>query len=109
VRGDLAPGLQASQAVHAAQLYALEHAQRHAEWHAASNTIAIKSAPDADALDALQARAASAGVPVSAFVDDDLGPRLTSIALGPGSKAAKFCWTLPLAFSTHAVEVVNTG
>lgn len=99
VRADLPEGLQASQAVHAAHEYAFEHSTRFADWHDRSNTIVIKVVPDADALDALRARAISAGIPVSAFVDDDLGPRLTSLALGPGSKAGKLCWTLPLAFA----------
>lgn len=57
----------------------------------------LVSVPDADALDNLRARALSVAVPVSAFTDDDIGPRLTSLAIGPGPLAKKLCQHLDLA------------
>lgn len=67
-------------------------------WQDISNTVVIVSAPDADELDRLVARANSAGVPVSAFTDDDLGHRLTAVALGPCDCARKLCQKYDLAF-----------
>lgn len=45
VRGDLAPGLQAAQAVHAALAWQVEHPETAARWMAESNTVAILEAP----------------------------------------------------------------
>lgn len=100
LRADLAPGLQASQAVHAGHTWAIEHPEEFRRWFRDSNTVVLVNAPDADALDALFDRARSVGVPVSAFVDDDLGPRLTSVALGPCDRARKLCQTFPLALQS---------
>lgn len=94
------PGLQCSQAVHVGHLYTVEHPDIFIDWHRKSNTVVIVAVPDAEALEALYARAVSAAIPVSAFVDDDLGTRLTSLAIGPGNKAKKLCWSLPKAFSS---------
>jgi peptidyl-tRNA hydrolase len=96
----MSPGLQASQAVHVGHLFTVEHPDTFSRWHKASNVIVLVSVPDADALDALRARAISAAIPVSAFTDDDLGTRLTSLVIGPGNKARKLCWGLPKAFSS---------
>ena len=97
VRDDLPYGLQASQAIHAAHQYSFEHREECERWFLESNTIVLVSAPDADALDALRARAISAEIPVSAFSDADVGPRLTSLAIGPSLGAKKLCQHLPLA------------
>lgn len=83
--------------MHAAHAYAIEHPESFGQWHRDSNTIVILEAADADTLDTLRARAISAAIPVSAFTDDDIDSRLTSIALGPGNRARKLCWGLPLA------------
>lgn len=45
VRGDLPPGLQAAQAVHAAMAWQAEHPARAAAWMRDSNTVAILEAP----------------------------------------------------------------
>jgi len=97
VRDDLPHGLQASQAIHAAHQYSIEHREEFERWFRDSNTIVLVSVPNADALDAMRARAASVAVPASAFSDDDVGPRLTSLAIGPGAGAKKLCQALPLA------------
>jgi len=44
-RADLAPGLQAAQAVHAALAWQLEHPEACAAWMSTSNTVAILEAP----------------------------------------------------------------
>lgn len=105
MRGDLPPGLQASQAVHVAHAFAVAYAERFERWYRDSNTVVIVTA-DAAALEALLARTHAQAVPCATFVDDDLGEHVTAIALGPGNVARKLCCGLPLAFpSAPAREV----
>lgn len=98
VRADLPPGLQLSQAVHAAQAFQAAHPALCAAWMAASNTLVVVGAPDGAALAALRDRAARAGVPRASFCDDDLGLE-TALALAPGPAARRLCRGLPLALA----------
>lgn len=97
MRGDLSPGLQCSQSVHAAHAYAIEHPESFAKWHRESNTIVIVAAPTAERLLDIETRARTSEIPYSTFADDDLGAGTTSLALGPGGRTRKLCWGLPLA------------
>ncbi len=45
IRADLAPGLQAAQAVHGAIAWAVEHLDICRSWMASSNTVALLAAP----------------------------------------------------------------
>ena len=97
MRSDLPHGLQAAQAVHAAQQWQAEDPAEFAVWRRESNTVVIVSVPNAAGLEAMAGQARSVGVPVSAFYDDALSPQLTSLALGPGEGARSLCCQLPLA------------
>lgn len=95
--GTLPPGLQLSQALHAARAFAAAHPEREAAWYARSNTVAVLSAADGDALAALAQQARALDVPLATFREPDLGGRLTAIAVGPGADAGRLCRGLPLA------------
>jgi len=99
VRADLSPGLQASQAVHAAQAFQATHPALCAAWMADSNTLAILAVPDVAALQRTLERAQDAGVPHAAFRDDDLTVPLTAIALAPAAATRRICRDLDLALS----------
>lgn len=97
VREDLAPGLQISQAVHAARQFQHEHSDVEAEWFRSSNTVVIVSVSDIDALAELELKAQMSGVRYARFDDLDLSPSFTALAFAPEGK--KLCRRLPLALS----------
>ncbi len=96
VRADLPVGLQASQAVHAAQEFVLTQPRVARAWRAASNTVVLVTVPDVAGLERVRSAAADARVPVAAFEDIDLAPTLTALALGPAPGARALCRGLPL-------------
>jgi len=104
VRGDLPPGLQLSQAVHAAQEFVFRERATARAWRRASNTLVVVVVPDVAALRALARDARAAGVLTVAFRDLDLAPRLTSLALAPCAAARALCrrWPLALRQPLHA-------
>jgi len=95
VRGDLDPGPQAVQAMHAAIQFVHEHPRREARWFAESNHIAFLSVPGEPDLLSLRAEAARRGIISSRFEEPDLGGSLTAITLAP--EARKLCARLGLA------------
>jgi peptidyl-tRNA hydrolase len=95
VRGDLIPGAQAVQAMHAARQFAEEHREREARWFAESNHLAFLSVPGERELLALEREAAWRGLPSSRFEEPDLGGRPTAITLPP--EARRLCAKLGLA------------
>jgi peptidyl-tRNA hydrolase len=101
VRSDLSPGLQASQSVHAAHQFAVDHPDLFARWFRESNTIVIVNAPNETALETLRIRAIERGIPMSSFMDEDLGTAVTALALGPGKEAKRLCQPLKIAFPSH--------
>lgn len=94
VRADLPPGLVLSQTEHAAVDFALQYPERLRTWRTLSNRVVIVSVPKADDLDDMAARFGGTKV---LFVDPDLGPRPTALALEPGEEARRLCQGLPLA------------
>lgn len=94
----LAPGLQISQAMHAAHAFAAQHPACEAEWYATSNTLAVLSAPG-DVLVALEHQARALGVRAAPFFEVDLDEQLTAIALEPGELSARLCRGLLPALS----------
>lgn len=77
VRGDLPPGLAASQALHAARELQKIDPDREKRWHETSNTVVIHRGSD---LVALGAELRQLGASVASFVDPDLGEAITAIA-----------------------------
>lgn len=95
VRGDLVPGVQAVQAMHAARQFAEEHREREARWFMESNHLAFLSVPDERELLFLEREAVRRGFPSSRFEEPDLGGRPTAITLLP--EARRLCAKLGLA------------
>ena len=96
VRGDLAPGLAAAQAVHAAFLFAQQHPDLVGPWQRDSQYLVIVSVPDETALIGLASRALEAGIDVSTWHEPDLNGATTAVALQPGAAARRLCANLPL-------------
>jgi peptidyl-tRNA hydrolase len=95
VRGDLVPGSQAVQAMHAARQFAEEHREREARWFAESNHIAFLSVSGERELFALRDEARLRGILSSKFEEPDLGGQSTAIVLPP--EARRICSRLGLA------------
>ncbi len=95
VRGDLVPGSQAVQAMHAARQFAHEHAEREARWFAESNHVALLSVAGEGDLRDLGMEALRSGIPFSRFTEPDLGGSTTALALPP--EARRLCARLGLA------------
>ncbi len=95
VRNDLAPGLQAAQAVHAKELFTHEHSELNAEWYEKSNNIVLLQVPSKEELVALAYRMTTQSIQTSLFREPDLGNEPTAIAVGPDG--ARLLSTLPLA------------
>ncbi len=95
VRGDLVPGSQAVQAMHATRQFVEEHREREAIWFAESNHIAFLSVPGERELLALREEARFRGLLSSRFEEPDLGGQSTAIVLPP--EARRLCSRLGLA------------
>jgi peptidyl-tRNA hydrolase len=96
-RADLSPGQQAVQAAHALRQFVAEHPEIDQEWFRTSNTLALLSVRNEQALGVLLGKAVDRGIPVAAFREPDRGDELTAIALGPEGK--KLTKGLPLALN----------
>ncbi|WP_390889930.1 peptidyl-tRNA hydrolase [Dactylosporangium aurantiacum] len=94
-RADLPPGIQATQATHAALDFAVAHPDTFRDWHAGSNTLVLVAARDEDALDRLRVAASAAGHRHVGFREPDLGGALTALAVEPA--AYRLLSHLPLA------------
>ncbi len=95
VRGDLIPGVQAVQAMHAARQFAEDHREREARWFAESNHIGLLSVSGLPELLALEREAVRRHLPSSRFEEPDLGGATTAITLPP--EARRLCARLGLA------------
>lgn len=102
VRGDLAPGLQVAQAMHAFRQFVEDHPDTERRWFADSNTLAVLTVPSEGALASLVMDAVDRDLRHSKFHEPDLGGALTAIALEPG--ATRIVRTLPLALEVIRPE-----
>jgi len=100
----LDPGLQITQSMHAARQFAEEYAALERTWFEQSNTLAVLSVPDGDALSALCAAARANGIAYSCYHEPDIGqlaPKYdgscTAIVLEPSAASRRLCRELPLA------------
>ena len=98
-RSDLKPGSQAVQAIHAANQFVIDFQTEFECWFEQSNTLALLSVSDEDALKRLADRADDLGLKLSLFREPDLGDALTAIALQPGPRSQRLCRNLPLALA----------
>lgn len=99
VRGDLPPGAQLAQSVHAMRLFVADHPDVDRAWYETSNNLVCLSVPDQAMLEQLAERAASAGVEVSMFTEPDLDDQPTALAIGPAG--ARLVSSLPLALRSY--------
>lgn len=99
VRRDLAPGHQMVQAIHAAQTFAVEHAEEHLAWFKSSNTLAVLTVSGLAELRRLHGRAVTAGLACSLFTEPDMGDAPTALVLPPAGR--QLCKRLPLALATE--------
>lgn len=97
VRADLSPGAQVAQAMHAFRSFLEEHPGVERAWFQTSNTLAVLSAPNEGALQAIVMDAIDNDFRVSQFREPDMGDSLTAIALEPAAK--RLVRSLPLALS----------
>lgn len=97
VRGDLKPGAQLAQSVHAAFRFASDWRHLTHEWMDNSEYICILNARDETELISLWEKSRSEQIPGAQFFEPDFGNSLTAIALAPGAQSKKLCSSLPLA------------
>ena len=74
-----------------------DHSETERRWFETSNTLAVLSVPDLDALQALRSRAEILGLVFSLFREPDLGDEPTALALEPSRFSQRLCQGLPLA------------
>lgn len=97
VRGDLSPGLQAAQAVHAGFLFATEYPEATREWHDTSQYVIVLQVPNLERLTERYARFPSS-IPRVMFTEPDLGDAPTAFA-ALGHEAADLLSDLRLALA----------
>lgn len=98
VRSDLPEGDQATQSVHAAMAFAVEHPELARSWHTLNKNLVLLAVPTEAELRALYDRASD--YPRSKFEEVDIGGELTAIALA--GAARKLVSSLPLALKAKA-------
>jgi hypothetical protein len=97
VRGDLSPGQQLAQAVHAAFQFSVEHPTLTEVWHRHSNYLVIVAAPDEAALLGLANRAYGRGIVHTLVREPDDDDRAQAIVLEPTDASRRLCSQYPLA------------
>lgn len=95
VRGDLAPGLRAAQATHAALAFAFTFPEMAARWYETSNNLVLLECSGQSDLMRLCDRANRARVVFAGFTEPDLDDELTAVAFEP--EASRMLSSLPLA------------
>jgi hypothetical protein len=102
VRGDLSPGQQATQSVHAALAFAYEHPAVMARWYADSTYLVLLAVPDLAGLEAAAARLSH--LVVTAWHEPDMGGELTAVVVEPGAGASRLLSNLPLTLRVPAMS-----
>lgn len=98
VRADLSPGQQAVQGMHAQVAFAKKHPESERTWHEQSNTLALLSVPNEDALHRLLQMAEDRGIQAAYFREPDIGDQMTAICLEACEETAgRLCRGLPTA------------
>lgn len=98
MRGDLPPGLQAAQAVHAMAQFAVEHPCITRKWVKDSNYLVIVSVPDEDTLFTLAAESNfGRRVKTVMVYEPDIGDEATAVAFAPDPEVRRLLANYPLA------------
>jgi siroheme synthase (precorrin-2 oxidase/ferrochelatase) len=100
-RQDLAPGLRAAQLCHAIRAFTEEHPTVDREWFTTSNTLVLLETVNEEELRRVVSSVRAEGIPVSEFLEPDLGDALTAIAVSP--RGRHLLRRLPLAFGSLAM------
>lgn len=108
-RQDLLPEAQAVQNCHAAFQFAVEHKEIWAGWFERSNTLALLSVSNEQALEHLVHKAEARGLRFSIFREPDMNNALTAVAFEPAAK--QLCRPLSLMTfrSQHARREEGPG
>lgn len=97
VRGDLAPGYQCAQSVHAAFAFASEHADETKNWMIQSNYIAVLNSKNEKELYDLITQAKEQNITFSIFREPDIGNEITAVAMECSDKSKMLCRDFKLA------------
>ena len=98
-RKDLNPGYQIAQAGHAIAQFMLDHPEQANQWN--NNYLICLSVEDENQLNNLLAKIQAQGIPVSYFLEPDIGHELTAIAFQGTEKASKLTSSIPLALKSY--------
>lgn len=93
-RADLAPGLRAAQAGHAAFAFALEHPHLTKRW--GNSYLILLEAEDLRSLQRFLAHTKLAGLTTSEWHEPDLDDQLTAVAIAPSEASKILCSEYPL-------------
>lgn len=104
-RADLAPGLRAAQAGHAAFAFALEHPQAMRQWN--NNYLIMLEVEDLRSLRRFLTHTQLAGLTTSTWHEPDLDDQLTAIAIAPSEASQALCSGLPLMHKSCPWEGSN--
>ena len=97
VRGDLPPGYQIAQAIHAKDEFTHTYRDREKEWRETSNTIVVLNVPCKHSLLEYVEKASAAGVKNAVFREPDLDGEATAAAFEPSPQTSELFKGLPLA------------
>ena len=100
-RRDLENGYQATQGMHAAFAFAMQHPDELKDWYENSEYLSFLAAKNEYELLCLFEKSQSFGIKCSLFREPDIGNQVTAIALESCEKARKLCGSLPLALKKH--------
>jgi peptidyl-tRNA hydrolase len=97
VRGDISPGMQLAQAIHAKDEFTHKFPNINQAWYDQSNYICVLQVADEYSLAALESEATRLEIKYAYFCEPDLDHELTAIAFEPGDASKKLCKELRLA------------
>jgi peptidyl-tRNA hydrolase len=109
VRNDLSPGYQATQAMHAALDFSVQHPDIVREWNFHSNTLVVLAVPNEDRLLDFAKTAESWGVAHTLFLEPDIGHEATALAIQPSPVTSTICAKLPLALKSAVLAPSGSG
>ena len=98
-RKDLNPGYQIAQAGHAIAQFMLDHPEQANQWN--NNYLICLSVEDENQLNNLLVKIQKEEIPVSYFLEPDLGNEMTAIAFQGSEKASKLTSSIPLALKSY--------
>ena len=98
-RKDLNPGYQIAQAGHAIAQFVLDHPEQANQWN--NNYLICLSVENENQLNNLSVKIQAEGIPMSYFLEPDIGNQLTAISFIGTEKAGKLTSSLPLALKSY--------